>query len=173
MIFIANIFSFIGMCLLAYSTFAKNKKNMLYVQVGDCIFNSLGDLFVGSFSAMSTNLICAVRNILNAKKKNSVIANTIIIALITSIGLIVNTKGIIGLLPIVASIQYTICSYKVKTAQGLRYGLTINLILWLIHDCFVMLYPSVLADTVLIIITVCNIVKNKNNNELEKENSVN
>lgn len=168
MIVIANLFSFIGCFLLAYSTFSKSKKNMLIIQVGDCMFNSLGCLFARSLSGFTTNFICGVRNIVNAKERNNKCINFVFIILIIVLGVVINTRGILGLLPIIASVEYTIWSYLCKTAQGLRFGLVLNLVLWLIHDCSVSLFTSATLDVILICITVYNIIKNDGDNRLEK-----
>ena len=159
MIIAANICTFIGMSLLLYSTFSKNKETMLKIQFFDCLLNSLGNILIGSYSGMTTNAISGIRNILNAKNKNNVVINSIMIITMVIIGLIVNTKGIIGLLPIIASVQYSIWSYKIKSAQGLRYGLLLNIIIWLIHDFVVMLYTSAAIDCILIVTISYNIKK--------------
>lgn len=158
---LANIFSCIGTFLLAYSTFSKSKKNMLWIQVGDCGFNALGNFFIGSYSAMTTNFICLIRNIINAKGKLNNFLLSIISVFILIIGILVNKIGYIGLLPPIASVQYTIWSSKVKSAQGLRYGLIINLILWFIHDLYVKLYPAIIIDILVSLITLYNIIFSK------------
>lgn len=167
MIVVANLLSFIGSFLLAYSTFSKSKRNMLIIQVGDCMFNSLGCLFAGSLSGFTTNFISGIRNVVNAKEKNNKYINFLFVVAIIVLGIVANTRGIIGLLPVIASIEYTIWSYLCKTAQGLRFGLVVNLILWLIHDCYVLLFTSTTLDVVLICITLYNIIKN-DDNKLEK-----
>lgn len=158
-IILANIMSGIGMLLLVYSTFSKSKKKMLWIQVGDCFFNALGCLLAGSYSAMITNTVSMIRNILNAKGFMTKVLSYIVAVILLVLGVVVNKKGLIGLLPPVASVIYTIWLERGKTAQSLRFGLIVNLVLWLIHDFYVGLYVSGITDILLIIVTVINIIR--------------
>lgn len=157
-IYVANCLSGIGVGLLAYSTFSKEKDKMLKLQVGDCIFNALAGLFVGSFSAMSTNLICALRNYINVKNKMSQKLSYVFAAIIFTVGILINTRGAIGAIPPLASVEYTICSTKSKNAQSLRFALLLNLCMWLVHDFYVQLYPAALTDILVVITTLTNII---------------
>ena len=158
-VLIANIFSGLGALLLAYSTFSKDKERMLWIQVGDCACCVFGNAFIGSMSAMSTSLICTVRNILNAKGRLSQGLSYIFAIIIFLIGVIVNNRGLIGILPLIASVEYTVWSAKGKTPQSLRYALLTNLCLWFIHDLVVRLYPAMIMDIVVSGVTLVNILK--------------
>lgn len=156
---IANIFSAIGTFFLAYSTFLKTKNNMLKYQIFDSMFNALGNVFIGSFTGALSNVITIIRNLLNTKGKMTKSLNLFICILVVIIGLLINTNGIIGLLPIIASVQYTISTYTTKTAQGLRYALILNLCFWFIHDLSLGLIPAMIIDIVVIITTFISIIK--------------
>lgn len=158
-VLIANIFSGLGALLLAYSTFSKDKERMLWIQVGDCTCCVLRNAFIGSMSAVSTNFICTIRNILNAKGKLSQGITYIFAILIFLTGVIVNNKGLIGILPPIASVEYTIWSSRCKTSQSLRYALLVNLCLWFMHDSVVKLYPSMVMDIIISGVTLVNILK--------------
>ena len=146
--------------MLAFSTFSKNKEKMLYFQIGDCLFHSIGNILLGNFAAVSTNWICAGRNLLNAKNRNNTVINIIIMILLGTIGIVVNQKGIIGLLPVIASLEYTICMYKFKSPQALRCSLLVNMIFYIIHDFTFMLYTSAIGKSIIVIITIYNIIRN-------------
>lgn len=156
-ILIANIFSAVGTSLLAYSTFSKNKEKMLTVQIGDAGFNALGNIFAGSYTGCLANLIAMVRNILNSKGKLNKKGTAVLITALLVLGIICNTKGVIGLIPPVSSVQYTIWSFVGKSAQSLRFGLVVNLLLWFIHDFNMQLYPAMIVDIVILLVTLVNI----------------
>ena len=159
---ITNIFSFIWAILLGISTFSKKRNKMLWIQTGDCVFNSLACLFAWSYAGFTTNAISGIRNILNIKGKMTKWLLTIITILILLIWIISNQSGIIGLLPPIASVQYTLWSSTTKSAQRTRIWLAINIIMWLIHDIFMKIYPSAIMDIIIIIITAINISRQKN-----------
>ena len=159
MIIIANIFTAIGELFMAYSTFSKSKKNMLIVQVCDCIFNLIGCLFIGAYSAAVVNIIAGTRNLLNAKNKNNIYINGLLVAVLVWLGLILNKNGLIGLLPVLASLIYTICSYMLKSAQGLRYIICFNMIMWFVHDFSIGLYSSACFDVLILVVSFINIIR--------------
>ena len=154
---IANIFSFVWAILLGISTFSKKRNKMLSIQTGDCVFNSLACLFAGSYAGFTTNIISGIRNMLNIKNKMTKWLLIIITILILLIWIISNQSWIIWLLPPIASVQYTLWSSTTKSAQRIRIWLVINLIIWLIHDIYMKIYPSATMDLIISIVTIINI----------------
>ena len=171
MIVIANIFTAIGMLLLTYSTFARNKSKMLLVQVGDCLFNSIGYLILASYSAAITNIIAGLRNLINAKGKNTIFLNWMFAIILTILGLLFNKNGIIGLIPIICSLIYTACSYVFKTAQSLRFVLVFNTFLWIIHDYSCKLYTSNIFSVIIIVVTIINIIRLRDKNVVDSKDT--
>ena len=78
--------------------------------------------------------------------------------------LLTNSNGIIGLLPILASLFYSIWTYKFKTAQSIRFGLIINILMWNIHDVYMKLYTSVIWGFVIILFTIITCIRCKEMN---------
>lgn len=74
-------------------------------------------------------------------------------------GLLFNSKGWIGIFPILASCSYAIFCLNSNNAQILRYGLVLNQLLWLIHDVCIKAYPSIIVEILISFITIYNIFK--------------
>ena len=156
-----DIFSGIGATLLIYSTFSKKKENILWVQTVSLVASVISYLLVGSYSAMLTCMISIIRNILTAKGRMTPRLLVIMTCTIIILGLCTNTRGLIGLLPIIASIEYTIWAAKGTTAQSLLWALVVNTGLWLAHDICVSLYLFVVMDLVTLLVTTINIIRYK------------
>lgn len=139
---IANVFSFIGATLFIISSFMNTKKRMLYIQGADALFNGIACLIRGSYSGMTTNFIGGARNILTAKGISPKWLTALICALLIIIGTIFNDKGLIGYLPIIASVEYTIYTALTDDIKHIRIALMINVSLWAIHDFYMLLIPS-------------------------------
>ena len=77
------------------------------------------------------------------------------------VGIIANNKEWLGLLPILASITYTICVYILKSAQQMRIALVVNLIQLMIFDFLVKSYPMFIMDMIIISVTLINIIRHK------------
>jgi len=63
----------------------------------------------------------------SGKKKLDKKFTIIICILMTIVGVYFNNRAWLGLLPIIASVQYTMCVYVLKSAQRMRIALIINL----------------------------------------------
>ena len=84
------------------------------------------------------------------------------------VGVFFNNRRWIGLFSIIASVQYTICMYLLKSAQHMRYALAVNLLFWTIFDFAIKSYPLFIMDIAIIVVTVINIIRYKNNKAEEK-----
>lgn len=159
MIILGELFSLLAALALAYSTFSNKKHKMIGWQAINAIFYGLSNLFLGGYTAVVTNILTLFRNVLQVKNKMNKILTIIICMLMVGVGLLFNNNALLGLLPIVASVQYTICIYILKSAQQMRFALVINLIQWLFFDFFIKAYPMFIMDLIIIIITLINILR--------------
>lgn len=160
MIFIAGeTLSLLAALALVYSTFTNKKQEMMKWQALNTVFLGFSDWFLGAHSAVVTNVLTFVRNILSAKGKLSKSLTLVICALMIVVGSLFNNRGWLGVLPIVASVQFTLCIYSLKSAQHMRIALIVNLMLWAIIDFLIQAYPMFVADIVIAIVTFVNVLR--------------
>ncbi len=158
---IGNIFSFFAVTCVGVSVIKKNKKNFMYWQIGETLFGMFANIFLYAYSALIISIICLIRNILSYKNILTKNITTILLVISIIAGLYANNLGIIGILPIIASVSYTICIYITKNEQQMRYATVLNMFLWFIHDMYIQAYPSAIANIILCIWTIIQIFKNK------------
>ncbi|MBR3662361.1 MAG: YgjV family protein [Alphaproteobacteria bacterium] len=156
---IGNIFSLLSAICLAVSVIKKSKRDLIWWQIIDVIFCILSNIALYTYSALTTNSISLIRNILAYKNKLNKNITWILLILCVIVGLWVNNRGIIGLFPIIASASYTVFMFITKNEQQMRWALVSNLILWFVHDTYVQAYPSALTDLILSIWTAIQIFK--------------
>ncbi len=162
---LGTICSLLCAILIAWSTFSKNKKDMAKIQIFNPIFGALSNFFLCSYSAVVTNVVNVIRNYLTYKEKITKKSTILFIAFYILFGIAFNTRGWIGIFPILASSSYAIFCLKSNNGQILRYGLVLNQILWLFHDIFVRAYPSMIVEVLISIITIYNIIKYSKGNK--------
>lgn len=159
MIIVGEVFSLLAALSLAYSTFSNKKNKMILWQAINAVFYGFSNLFLGGYSAVVTNVLTLSRNVLSMKNKLNKSFTIIICLLMIIVGINVNNRELLGLLPIVASVSYTICVYLLKSAQQMRFALVINLLQWMVFDFLVKSYPMFLMDMIIIAVTLINIVR--------------
>lgn len=101
----------------------------------------------------------------SGKKKLDKKFTIIICILMTIVGVYFKNRAWLGLLPIIASVQYTMCVYVLKSAQRMRIALIINLLQCMIFDFLVKAYPMFALDIIIIIVTLINFLRFRNCDE--------
>ena len=157
-----NIFSFLSALFIAVSVIKKNKQGLIGWQIVDVVCCILSNFFLAAYAALTTNSVALIRNVLaykNANGKKTTIALTVLCVIA---GLYANNRGVIGLLPIVASASYTVMMFTTQNEQQMRLAWSSNLLLWLVHDFYVQAYPSAATDIFLSLWTLFQFFKNRN-----------
>lgn len=155
MFLVAQIFSGIGAALLLYSTFSNTKEKMLTIQIFDSAFNAIADAILGGWAGVMLNVVSIARNITTTKGK----MNNVLLAGLLGITLVISlcfNKS--GLLPLVASVEYTIVVSKCDLFKS-KVALAVNLSLWLFYDISLRSYPIAIADAVILISTIVSIAR--------------
>ena len=158
---LGNLFSLAAVVCLGMSVVKKSKEKLIGWQIVDVVFCMLSNIALYTYSAFTTNFLALIRNVLAYKNKLSSISTLILALFCIILGVIANTRGIIGWFPIVASSSYTVFMYISKNDQQMRYALISNLLLWLVHDIYVGAYPSAVADVLLSFWTIYQVFKNR------------
>ena len=157
--FFGQIFSLIGASFIAYSVFCKNKKNIIILQLCTTIFCTLTNIFLRSYSGVVANLILSIRHFLDIKGKLTASMTAIVAILITGLGLYFNTRGLIGLCPILGSVLFVIFAYIAKSAQHLRLIIGITILIWSFHDFTIKSYPLFVMDFVIVTLSFAKYIQ--------------
>ena len=160
-IIIGNIIALIASIIMVSIGLFKNKNKMIYMQTIQIGLLVLSNLVLGAVTGSIINSISCIRNILCYKNKLDTKAKIIIILSSTSLSLLFNNQGIIGLLPLFSLIFYTIYM-NIKSVVKFKYILMITLFMWFIYDLYIMSYTSACFDLISTITTGIGIYKLKN-----------
>lgn len=146
----------------------KTKKKMIWWQVIEQIFIILSNAFLKSNSGVTIGIAAIIRNILTVKNKFKGLAVVLFLTLTSILGLISNNYGMVGIIPIIATAEYTIALYILKKPRDIKIALVINLIMWAFYDLTIKAYPMFVMDLLVIIITLYNLFKKKHKKHHKK-----
>ena len=158
---LAQVFSAIGALCVAISSFAKSKNNMLIWQITDYIFTAIANLLLGGYTGALTISISIIRNSLMVKKKMTKTILTILIIIQIIVGSYLNQLGLIGYLPIISSVSYSLAIATTPNLQWLRWVIIENMLLWLIYDLTIKAYPAAITDITITLTTLIAIIRNR------------
>lgn len=147
-IIIGNIISFFSSASSMLGCCSKSRKNMFLFQVGECTLLAIASVFFESYAAIAALLLSAVRNSLVARDKFTMPMFCTFLVLLPVLGIITNNRGIVGLLPVLATIQYTVCCYFVKSAKYMRFAILANSICWVVYSLIICDFSTALSDSI-------------------------
>ena len=75
------------------------------------------------------------------------------------LGLAVNTLGFVGLLPVIAIIQITLCNYYLKTIKSIKTSFIVNSGIYIVYFLAILDFSSAAIESITALIGVVSLVK--------------
>ena len=135
----------------------KDPKKVYGMQVTENVILIVSSACFGSWSGISTLLVSTVRNILLVKGMFDKRMMYLFMILVTGCGLAVNNKGLIGLLPVLATVILTVCNYYAREIMAIKWSLFINIVLWAIYFFAILDVVSGITQVVIAVVTIASI----------------
>lgn len=157
-VLIGNVISFFACSLTTVSGFLKSKKVALLLQSLQMTLSGFVCIILGSPSGAIINFISIFRNILCSKDKLNDTAKGMIIVTSTVFSLMFNTRGIIGLIPIAATILYTLFLDKFEGVK-FKWLMIATWGLWTVHDFAIQSYVSSVFNVLTMVTAFIAIVR--------------
>lgn len=157
-IVIGNIIALLASLLMVYSGLIRKKAKFIYIQTIQILLFVISNLVLGGITGAITNAFACIRNILFYKNKLKN-REKIVLALITIVfSLLFNNLGIIGLLPLISTVVYTLL-IDLKDVVKFKMLVIATVILWFIYDIYIQSYTSAIFDFMTIITNTIAIYK--------------
>lgn len=169
---LGNLFSLIGALFLLKSTLVKDKQEMLKLQIFDSTAHTISTIFLGGYSGAVTCMITVIRNVLQYYNRINKYIVYLFLVLILIVGLLFNNSGLIGVLPVVACMMYTLVMFKTTSAKHLKVGLIVNVLMWLIYDIYILAIPSIVTDLTIAVSTVISLIRTRFDSDIIIDDSI-
>lgn len=140
---IGNAVALVACVVEMISGYIKSKKGTMFWQTVSKGLNTASCLFLGAHTGTVSNVLTIGRNILAYKEKLTVWAKGIIVVLNIGLAVAFNKSGWLGLVPLLASVPYTILMDKLNAVQ-FKVLVIYTLVFWGIYNFVTHNYVSVL-----------------------------
>lgn len=168
-IVIGNIISFFASIVLVLSCVVNDKRQAYKYQSIEALILAVSSAFFLSWTGILTMLIAAARNylVMNERLSSRLAIMFIIITIILCP--IINTMGLIGLLPMIGIVQLTICNYYLKEIKWIKVAFIVNLLIYAVY--FIGIYDLVSCATQIItaIIGFISLIRLIRNEKIDDE----
>ncbi|WP_407416439.1 YgjV family protein, partial [Methanobrevibacter sp.] len=151
-ILVGNGISFIAGIFLIVSYCVNDVKKAYKYQFLNAFVLAISSVFFFSWTGVTTLSIASARNAM--VYKDNLTFNWTIFFLIISVvlGVVVNTMGFIGLLPVIAIVQITICNYALKSIKSIKISFIINSLIYIVYFLAILDFTSATAETITVAI---------------------
>lgn len=165
-IILGNICSLLAMGTDALSTSRKSINKMLWVQNASQLFYGIGSVVLKGYSGAVQNAVCIIRNLLVIKGLKSKIVEWLLVVLGVVFGLYCNNLGFMGLLPIIANLQYTLAIFHFQNNErALKISFMISAFLFTFFSLAIWNFVGVCTNLVVAISTIVFLAKDKSSKE--------
>lgn len=159
MILIGNALSFLAAMFLFLSSILKRKDKIFIFQFFECVTLAVASFFFGAYAGISTLLLSAVRNVLIAKNKFGKTLMYVFLLLTLTLGIITNNRGAVGLMPVIATIQITVCGCVFEGIIETKISIAINTVIWVVYSFIIKDYSTGIIDSIVLAAAIVSTVK--------------
>lgn len=158
-ILVGNGISFIAGIFLIVSYCVNDVKKAYKYQFLNAFVLAISSVFFLSWTGVTTLSIASARNAMVYKDRLTF--NWTIFFLIVSVvlGVLVNTMGFIGLLPVIAIVQITVCNYALKSIKSIKVSFIVNSLIYIVYFLAILDFTSVAVETITVALGTLSLVR--------------
>lgn len=158
-ILVGNGISFIAGIFLIVSYCINDVKKAYKYQFLNAFVLAISSVFFLSWTGVTTLSIASARNAMVYKDRLTF--NWTIFFLIISVvlGVLVNTMGFIGLLPVVAIVQITVCNYTLKSIKSIKVSFIVNSLIYIVYFLAILDFTSAAVETITVALGTLSLVR--------------
>ena len=158
-VIIGNIISLIAGVFIILSMWVNDEKKAYFYQFLNAFILMISSVFFFSWTGVTTMAIAATRNLMVYNDRLTLRWTVFFIVISVVIGLLVNTMGFVGLLPIIAIIQITLCNYYLKTIKSIKTSFIVNSAIYIVYFLAILDFSSAAIESLTALIGVVALIK--------------
>ena len=165
-ILIGNLCTLFAMGFNAFSSTRKTPKGVLMTQNVSQAIYGFSAIALGGYSAVVQNVVSIFRNTAAILNVNSKLLEWLFVILGVTLGIAFNNLGWVGMLPVIANLQYTLAIFHFKDDERkLKLFFLFNSFAFILFNFAIQNYVGAAADTFVAITTITMLVKSRPKNE--------
>ncbi|MBQ4094342.1 MAG: YgjV family protein [Oscillospiraceae bacterium] len=161
-IIIGNVASLLATITDSISATRKTTRGMLLMQLLSQSIFTVAALALKGYSGAVQNVVGIIRNLVAISGKTFRGAEWLFAGLGVVFGLYFNNLGAVGLLPVLAGLEYSLAVFRFKdNERALKVAFIVMNTLFVIYNCFVYNIVGAISSGVVVISTIVYLVKSK------------
>ncbi len=155
-----NLCSLLAMITDSVSSSQKTTRRVLLVQILSQVFYASCAIILKGYSAVVQNVISIARNVAAIRRINSRITEWTLAVLGVVLGLCFNNLGFVGLLPIIANLEYTLAVFHfTDNERALKIAFLLNAVMFTAFNAVILNIVGVFANIIIIVTTAIFLIR--------------
>ena len=161
-VILGNACSLLAMITDSISSTRKTAKGVLLVQSLSQLIYCVGTILLKGYSAAVQNAVSILRNFVAIRKINSAVVEWSLVILGVALGIGFNNLGLIGFLPVVANLQYTLAVFKFKdNERALKISFAVCIGMFAVFNLVIYNFVGVASNLVVLGTTLVMLFKKR------------
>ncbi|MCI6994397.1 YgjV family protein [uncultured Methanobrevibacter sp.] len=158
-IIIGNAISLIAGIFILLSMWVNDEKEAYKHQFLNAFILMISSVFFLSWTGVVTMAIAASRNAFVYKDKFTFNWAIFFVIVSVVVGFAVNTMGIVGILPIIALVQLTLCNYYLKTIKPIKISFIVNSAIYVVYFLAIWDFSSAAIEGITVTVGLISLFK--------------
>ena len=169
-IIIGNAFSLCAMISDSVSGTRKSHRDMMAVQIVSQFFYGASSIALKGYSSTAQNAVAVFRNLAAMKNVKSKVLEWALILAGVVLGIILNNRGLLGWLPILANLEYSVAVFKLReNGKALKLAFIINMVMYAVFSAVIQNYVGVVSCTVIAVTTLVSLIRGKEKTDKQQD----
>ena len=149
----------------------KKHGEILAIQMLSQVFYGVGTIILKGYSSTVQNAVAFLRNLAAMKNVKSKVVEWTLILLGVVLGIVFNNRGLIGWLPVVANLEYSVAVFRFRDQERrLKYAFILNMLMYVVFSYAIMNYVGVAANIVVAVTTAISLIRERRRETSETKN---
>ena len=158
-IIVGNFIALIAGIFIMLSMWVNDEKEAYKYQFWNAFILMISSVFFLSWTGVSTMAIAASRNAMVYKDRLTLNWTIVFIIVSVVLGFLVNTMGLVGILPIIAIVQITLCNYYLKSIKHIKISFIVNSAIYIVYFLAIFDFSSTIIESITALIGLVSLFR--------------
>ena len=165
-VIVGNVCSLCAMVTDSISGTRKKHSEIMAVQMLSQVFYAAGTIILKGYSSTAQNVVAILRNFAAMKQIRHKALEWVLIALGVILGVAFNNRGLLGWLPIVANLEYSVAVFRFRdNEKALKLAFVANMLMYSVFSFAIMNYVGGAANIVVAVTTAVSLIRSRKRSE--------
>lgn len=150
---IGNLLSFCSGVMLLVGSLTRQKKTVYLFQFLENVFLICSQFVFVQYTGVVSLLLSCARSLLVVREKYTFPCMLFFSTVTAVLGLSVNSGGAVGLLPVIAAVQFAVCAYYARTIVPTKITVLVNIAIWIVYAILILDISSAVFNSVAFLLT--------------------